>query len=191
MAETLPPTLQNVLDQKTLKWIFCGMSINLCTHRAAPSTHIVSLLVYRWKGRRRYVSTLWNCTTARTLHLGKTTTSCSLAIQLSKVRQSVLIIVRLLPCHIAVRLITCRIYTAYSRLIPRTTSRMRSGKSSPKKQRRLTALIISLRWKSTRRAPYKRWLTNVRLGFSFFPPSGPPLLGVRLLTGNSQRTRTA
>lgn len=176
MAETLPPTLQNVLDQKTLKWIFCGMSINICTCRAAPSTHILSSLMFRWKRRRRYVTTLWNYTTARTLHLGKTTTSCSLAIQLSKVRESVLIIVRLLPWHIGVRLVTCRIHTAYSPLIPRTTSRMRSGKSFPKKQQRLTALIISLRWKSTPRAPYKRWLTNVRPGFSFFPPSGPPFL---------------
>lgn len=35
--EALPPTLQNVLDQKSLKWIFCGES-GLLGPRDCPAT---------------------------------------------------------------------------------------------------------------------------------------------------------
>lgn len=70
--EPLDPTLQNVLDQKSLKWIFCGEPT-----RTSPGSSQLTALFLGGKGG-----------------VGKTTTSCSLAVQLAAVRESVLLIVR-------------------------------------------------------------------------------------------------
>lgn len=45
--EPLPATLQNVLDQKSLKWIFCGLS--------CPPILFVELMECRWERRCWYV----------------------------------------------------------------------------------------------------------------------------------------
>lgn len=46
--EPLPPTLQNVLDQKSLKWIFCGMSRRVAKYCIADGYN-------RWQGWCWYV----------------------------------------------------------------------------------------------------------------------------------------
>lgn len=99
--ESFPPTLQNVLDQNSLKWIFCGKSPLYIYLSLAPRIVLIGsqlIFLHRWKGRcrcapafsPRYIKGLYSC-------IGKTTTSCSLAIQLAQVRESVLLIVRPFP----------------------------------------------------------------------------------------------
>ena len=68
--EELEPSLKNVIDQETLKWIFVGGKITF-----QQEQKITIFLNSTGKGG-----------------VGKTTCSCSLAVQLAKVRESVLIL---------------------------------------------------------------------------------------------------
>ena len=86
MEAHLAPNLRNILDQTSLKWVFCGKSI--------VQSHFMLIL---WsKGGKGGVGTQlkWSQITTEAFLSGKTTTSCALAIQLSMCRDSVLLIVR-------------------------------------------------------------------------------------------------
>lgn len=73
-AVELEPSLRNVIDQTTLKWVFVGGKPAL-SGSFRDLSNSLSGLVFSGKGG-----------------VGKTTCSCSLAIQLAKVRESVLIL---------------------------------------------------------------------------------------------------
>lgn len=75
-VEQLEPSLQNIIEQKTLKWVFVGGKGKGRDEDECFQIELIDLLYfYHCKGG-----------------VGKTTCSCSLAIQLAKVRQTVLII---------------------------------------------------------------------------------------------------
>lgn len=84
------PTLQNIIDQTELKWIFIGgkgaKSVALILFSQPPATNSLNLP----PSVICYVSPL--NVNHSSGGVGKTTCSCSLAIQLSKVRRNVLLI---------------------------------------------------------------------------------------------------
>ncbi len=82
MDAPLEPGLQNVVDQRTLKWVFVGGKGTFCV-RACCAAGV------------RVVASSLRCLLAAVRHtggVGKTTVSCCLAIELSKSRTNVLLI---------------------------------------------------------------------------------------------------
>jgi arsenite-transporting ATPase len=84
MATSLEPSLRNVVEKKSLKWIFVGGKGGVGKWQQAMQTwaHYESM----HNPVLQTTLSLFHC------KIGKTTCSSSLAIQLSKVRESVLLI---------------------------------------------------------------------------------------------------
>lgn len=98
--ETFPPNLQNVLDQKSLKWIFCGMCFTPCLLLSSLTSTCQYYNAGGKGGVGKQSSILSYLDPDNSVCTGKTTTSCSLAIQLAKCRESVLLIVRGRTCDL-------------------------------------------------------------------------------------------
>jgi hypothetical protein len=139
--EALPPTLQNVLDQKSLKWIFCGKSIAvipfLCARADVQVEKVVLVCPAFWV--RQY----------KTDRIGKTTTSCSLAVQLAACRESVLLIVSPTQYFLQAKLMN-------SQPTQHIIFQMHSPRNSGKMLRKSMGLIICLLWRLILMGVYRK-----------------------------------
>ena len=92
--EQLESSLRNIIDQESLQWIFVGGKVG-------ATTWYISTIIF---GQFQSCSALFRHMLALLCHIlffiscdtqggvGKTTTSCCLAVQLAKVRKSVLVV---------------------------------------------------------------------------------------------------
>lgn len=150
--ETLPPTLQNILDQKSLKWIFCGTSPKPLAY--CSLSHSSGSRVTGGKGGvgapPHLSSSCLSCVTRYHTALGcscnqvKPRPRAPLRSSCRKpANQSCLSCVTqpknpsyLIRYFISQNFCGTHAYAYHSRPIPHTTCQMHSGKSSPKRRRK-------------------------------------------------------
>ena len=142
-TETLPPTLQNVLDQKTLKWIFCGMTSKFSWNYVDLEADSRIKFVGGKGGVGKLISKQ-NKFHIFILWIGKTTTSCSLAIQLASCRESVLLIV---SCEVAQYILLWSKNASISPQILPIICPTHLGRNSPKMRPKSMGSTTYMRWK--------------------------------------------